>query len=156
MYIFNCFHPPSSTSAIPRRLDCERRCFPFPQHQGRGRHQLSFPTPFPHLCISKVSSATYISDVEAWTCTNPWKYSNVWACVRLALLGSNEPKEVISTFCFVFFNQDKPVRLTICSWLPYSTESCYLDLSIVPWQIPKQIWKNTARKSATESVSQPK
>ena len=32
-----------------------------------------------------------------------WKYSNVWAYVWLALLGSNEPKEVISTICMYSF-----------------------------------------------------
>ena len=35
---------------------------------------------------------------------SPWKYSNVWAYVWLALLGSNEPTEVISTIWSVFFN----------------------------------------------------
>ena len=32
-----------------------------------------------------------------------WKYSNVWAYVWLALLGINEPKEVISTICMYSF-----------------------------------------------------
>ena len=31
-----------------------------------------------------------------------WKYSMVWACVGLALLGSNAPKEVISALFCVF------------------------------------------------------
>ena len=40
---------------------------------------------------------------EAWVPQSLWKKSIVWAYARLALLGSNNPLEIISTICYVFF-----------------------------------------------------
>ena len=35
---------------------------------------------------------------------SPWKQSNAWASVRLALLGTKNPLEVLSTSIYVFFD----------------------------------------------------
>ena len=54
--------------------------------------------PYNHLH----NNFSHISSLGA--AKSPWKQSNAWASVRLALLGSKNPLEVLSTSIYVFFD----------------------------------------------------